>query len=359
MFKSKKKKKIFKGLVALLLVAASLLIIQNEVVAKKRSHLLEGKVLSAEDKKEIEEVGKIKKELGDEIWPGFKDKEIPIILFNDKYEFLFADKNPDSCWHKTDSSEYFMRTAVKSQAFAVKTGMVWTGSIGTLERMNKDYFLGIRSELPFIPAKLFPYQLATFTKDMYTSTVIHEMFHGFQAVSNEEKLLKAEASHSALKSYPYDDENFKRQWNEEGKILSSAFNAKDKNETKELLSEFIKIRNERRSKANLSSDGIEAEKKLEWLEGLAKYSEIKSYELVAEREGKGYSYSYKRGLPYWRGEFNKIKNSLGNSDGDKRFYYSGMAQARALDKLGVQWKEKMMKDGVYLEDVIEEFLKNN
>jgi len=194
---------------------------------------------------------------------------------------------------------------------------------------------------------------------MYPSTVIHEMIHGFQASSNEEKFLKAEASHSALKSYPYDDENFKRQWNEEGRILSRAFKAEDKNETKELLKEFIKIRNERRAKANLSSDAVEAEKKLEWLEGLAKYSEIKSYELVAEREGKGYNYSYKKGLPYWKGEFYKLKSSLGNLDGDNRFYYSGMAQARALDKLGVQWKEKMMKDEVYLEDAIKEFLLND
>jgi len=362
MFKGKKKK-IFKGILIVFLMALGFLVIQNEITARKYSHILDAKVLSEKDKKGIIEVKKIKEELGNEIWPGFKEKEIPIILYNDKYEFLYADKSPDSYWEiiegKGDNNKYFRRAAVNSQAFAVKTGDVWTGSIGNLQKMNKDYFLGIRSELPYIPAKLFPYQFAIMTEDIHTVVVIHEMFHGFQAVSNEEKLLKAEASHSALKTYPYGDEGFRKQWNEEGGILSKALKAKDKNETKELLKEFVKRRDERRTAANLNGEAIEAEKKLEWLEGLAKYTEIKAHELAAERDSGNFSYNYKKGLTFWRGEFNKLKHGLGNSDGDYRFYLSGMAQARILDKLGVQWKDKMMEDGVYLEDEVEEFLKNN
>ena len=39
----------------------------------------------------------------DLFWKGIENIEIPIILYNDKYEFLITDKLPDSNWMLIDS----------------------------------------------------------------------------------------------------------------------------------------------------------------------------------------------------------------------------------------------------------------
>ena len=48
MFKGKKKK-IFKGILIVFLMALGFLVIQNEITARKYSHILDAKVLSEKD----------------------------------------------------------------------------------------------------------------------------------------------------------------------------------------------------------------------------------------------------------------------------------------------------------------------
>ena len=47
----------------------------------------------------------------------------------------------------------------------------------------------------------------------------------------------------------------------------------------------------------------------------------------------------------------KRLEKLGESD-DYRFHISGYAQAKILDKLEVNWQEEIMKDDIYLEDLL-------
>jgi hypothetical protein len=49
---------------------------------------------------------------------------------------------------------------------------------------------------------------------------------------------------------------------------------------------------------------------------------------------------------------------MGGRSEETRFYYGGMAQAVLLDNINPSWKSLAMQEGVYLEDLLEEALKN-
>jgi hypothetical protein len=85
--------------------------------------------------------------------------------------------------------------------------------------------------------------------------------------------------------------------------------------------------------------------------GLAVH-EIRFYELAAARAvaaDPAYA-SYRPGLPFWSGDFVRLERMLGSLPGDQRFYLSGMAKARILDRLSPGWKEGFFQAGGSLDD---------
>ena len=112
---------------------------------------------------------------------------------------------------------------------------------------------------------------------------------------------------------------------------------------------FLIVRAKRRSNVKLDTACIQAEKQLEWLEGLAKYAESKSYTLASTIESE---YKFKNKNTYWELERKQQLSKLGKSGGDNRFYHSGAAQAYILDRLDSSWKENIMDDQYFLEDMI-------
>jgi hypothetical protein len=51
-------------------------------------------VLTARDKDLLAEALRLKSALGDEVWPGLGAEAIPVILYNDAYEFLTGMQDP-------------------------------------------------------------------------------------------------------------------------------------------------------------------------------------------------------------------------------------------------------------------------
>ena len=352
-------KKILLAILIIIILGLFYLIISNEIIAGKLDKPLDSIDSNIDDKNEILEVMRVKSKIGNEIWPKFGDIDIPIILFNDRFEFIFNSSNFETSWKLIEDNDkiidkYYRRDVINSKAFAVNLGEQWAGSIGTLDRMNKEYFLGVRSQLPPVVNKLFPYQFATLPRDLHVTLILHEVFHAYQATVAKDKFISAESVYKVEKLYPYNDKEFIDNWNKEGEILSKALNSKNEIEIKEYIAEFLQFRNQRRKNHGLSKDLIDFERKLEWLEGLAKYVEIKSYELAKDKMKNSSNIKYQEGLTHWRMEFQRIKSRLGEKGSDYRFYLSGMAQARLLDILGLDWKNKVMKDGVFLEDLLED-----
>ena len=68
---------------------------------------------------------------------------------------------------------------------------------------------------------------------------------------------------------------------------------------------------------------------------------------------------YRSGLHYLvRADFARLEESLGRQAGDLRFYLSGMAMARLLDRLDPGWKGRAFEDGAELEDLLRSAISN-
>ena len=114
--------------------------------------------------------------------------------------------------------------------------------------------------------------------------------------------------------------------------------------------------------AGLSADLVLYEQRYEWLEGLAKYVELGVWETVAGTEGyeplpaldaDPEFHDYGRFRSRWNSELLTMRNMAGG-EGDSLFYYTGMAQARLLDRLMPGWKTVAEQEGVWLEDLLAE-----
>lgn len=320
------------------------------------------KNLTLEELQDVKEAKRLKAIYGDKLFNGFSKASIPIIAFNNNYEFLISDNALDNSFtilenrNKIVGENIYFRKAVNPQAFTIKTGNTWAASMSTLYTFNHEVLGYMKKDIPFKLWLLVPPQASKIQRDLLPCTIIHEAIHAYFGNINEEKLNKSEESHKALKAYPYSNSQFNGLWNEEGKALYNAMNAKSTNETIKYTKEFLSLRSERRTEANLSSDLIEAEKLIEWEEGLAKYSEIKMYDFAAEDHNAPSYYKYRSNRPYSKFDFKRLKNSLGSCNGNYRFYLSGMAEAMILDKLSDNWKENIANNGIYLEDKLSEIV---
>jgi hypothetical protein len=298
-------------------------------------------VLTSADKEGLSLVLRVQAWLGDQIWPGFGRAAIPIILFNEHDEFLIGATNPPVPWTVVETDDfqghpYYRRAAGTAQAFAARVGADWAGSLLTLEWTN------LKSPLKF-------------GRDSHSVALLHEMFHAFQAKQSLAHFKNAQAVYKVEARYPFSDPDFAAAWNNEGSMLAAALKAKDDADARRAAHEFLQARAARRNRASLSLELVDFERELEWLEGLASYVEIRSYELASSHAGEAPFADFKPSLPlHLRMSFFRLEKQMGSQKGDMRFYLSGMAQARLLDRLGTGWQARALGDRAYLEDLLRE-----
>jgi len=323
----------------LILIAASfcgLLSGLAQSADKDQSSPLDLEVLSTAEKAELAEVLRLKSELGDQVWPGLGRIDIPIILYNERYEFLIGEAKPPSPWQVAEGDNflgrpYYRRPAGNPQAFAVAVGTRWAGSVGTLELMNRK-----------IPFRL--------RREFHVVILLHEVFHAFQATLGPQRFAKALSVYKSEGRYPYQDPPFSAAWNSEGEALADGLKATEEAAISGLAQKFLDIRSIRRKQINLDPELISYECELEWLEGLAKYAEVRFYELAASLTSEAAYVNYRSGHPFWPADLARLRKNLGLQEGDLRFYLSGIAQARLLDRLGPGWKARAFENGVNLDD---------
>ncbi len=297
--------------------------------------------LSAQDKTEIDEVFRLKAEAGDQIWPGLAAADLPVILFNARFEFLVGAEHPPAPWEVLEDQilqgrPCGRRPARNPQNFAVKVGTAYAGRAATLGLMNS------RSPMKFGP-------------DFHVVLILHEMFHAYQADQDAVRFDRALAVYKAEKNYPFQDKDMAAAWVTEGAALAQALKAPAVDEAVRLVKKFLEIRDTRRRAAGLSPELGAYERELEWLEGLAKYAEVRFYELAASRADQTAAIKFNPRLPFFlQWDFVRLEKQMGAQEGALRFYLSGMAQARLLDRLSPEWKSKTALGRVYLEDLLRE-----
>lgn len=369
---------VFILLISLLILSA----IYNQFLPMKSETV---EVLSDDQKAYIAEAMNLQSELGDEIWPAWPHP-IPVIVYNERYAFLVGIQNPENGWMKVPAEElrggewssvaaddffgepYYRQELpdpdITPENFTVKVGGEWAATMQTREYAEVAFYNGFKEELPPVINQIFPYtifwNLVMGDSENYVAGLIHESFHAVQGIRVPERLASAERISHLEFDYPWFHPDNENGWKQEADLLTQAFHAESDAERRELVKMFLNRRNERREAAGLTPEQVVYEKEREWLEGVAKYVELKIGLTAAERE----NYSpeteitndsdfdeYQSFQNYFEGQLGEVSRAAAR-EGESRFYYVGMLEAFILDQIQPDWKEQIFADGIYLEDLL-------
>lgn len=352
------------GLFVACLAGAGLVALSNQNLPDS---IAESDRLSSLDKARLAEALHLKQTLGDRVWPGFAAAEIPILLWNRDYSFLYGDNinSPPAAWQEVpgdtfQGQPYYRRASTDPQNFAVQVDDQWVASIGT--KLEADLFVRemIQGSIPSPVNQVIPYRLLIQPSEVQISAVQHEAFHVFQLANAPVRFEDAELAYPDGSRYWAIDSAMGDAWRAEIDALAQALDADSDEQAAVLAGQFLNQRRARRQDHGLGPDMIAFERRFEWLEGLAKYVELESWRQAAGSDGyqplpamaedpdfDGYAGFDGR----WSQEIGQMKRQA-DQEGDTRFYYTGMAQAVLLDRLLPGWKEQVMKEGIWLEDLI-------
>ena len=352
----------------LLLIAFSA--ISNQGLPQKSTVI---ETLSEEDKIRLAETLHLRQMLGNAVWPGWGQADIPAIIYNESYAFLVGYPQPPAGWVKvpsglargaeweivpgdtfTDQTYYRQRLTdpnITPQAFTVLVGQRWVSSLQTLDWAKISLVQPIRQDLPPILRSIFPYRLFIGQllggSDKYITLIAHEAFHAYQGIMAPDKLAAAENTNIQYESqYPWNDLTLQGDWQVELDLLAQALLADDQTEVTDLARKFIKVRTERRESAGLSLELVRYEQQREWLEGLARYAELEIWRLAANSQYLPVPDTadlpdfdnYAGFNTTWSNEISQISR-MAKDEGDGRF-----------------WKQKAFSEGVWIESFLIEAL---
>jgi len=323
--------------------------------------------LSDLDKARLAEALHLKRALGETIWPGWGEMAMPVIIWNRSYSFLTGVDEAPAGWEVVpdDSFEgraYFRQVTDNPQNFAVQVGDQWAGSMATKADTDVQIQKMFRDFLPPVIEDVFPYRVLMMPSEVQMTGTLHEIFHAYQSTVVLERLEEAELTHQQGDSYWACDVANAPEWRDEIRALSQAIRTDSDDEARQLITKFLTIRANRRQTYQLNQALTDYERQLEWEEGLAKYVELASWEnawqaldeysplpeILADPDFQGYETFEKR----WNQESGINMTNSASQSGETRFYYTGMAQAFLLDRFAPGWKQRILSEDVYLEDLL-------
>jgi hypothetical protein len=322
------------------------------------------------DKARLAEALHLKAELGDAIWPAYAELDAPVIIWNDDYEFLFGIGAPPTDWELVvgddfEGNVYFRRPADDPQNFAVPVGDEFAASVFTKYMLDVSLINAIRDLLPTGISEIFPYRIFIQPSELQIAGVQHEYFHVLQAYHTPEKFNQAEDVYAFDDQYWALDGDMRSAWVTEIEFLINAVEATNAGDAAEYSRQFLAQRDQRRQEFGLDGNLSSYEVWIEWLEGTAKYVELRSWE--AANDNPDYLplsviaddadfKNYKDFDGQWNQALRQTRQQAGE-EGDVRFYYTGMLQAYLLDRLMPGWKTRIGEDDATLESLLRQALK--
>lgn len=323
--------------------------------------------LDALDKARLAETLHLKQALGESVWPGWGEAEIPVLLWNHRYAFLAGYPDPPAPWEPVPGDTfreqaYSRRPTGEPQNFAVRVGDRWVASMATKWETDAFVIEMIRGVLPSLLKAIVPYRLLIQPSEVQMTGVLHETFHVHQAQVAPGRLAEAEAVHRHGTQYWQADAAMHQAWKREIDLLAGALKARTEEDVAAFAREFLDARARRRTESGLSAELIDYERQLEWEEGLAKYVELAiwraasddaEYEPLSDMAGDPDFKAYRTFKQHWSQEIGQMNRQVAQ-EGETRFYYTGMAQAMLLDRLLPGWKDRALLEDVWLETLLAE-----
>ena len=348
--------------------------------------------LSVKEKSFIAEEMNLQQKMGNEVWPGWGNLQIPVIVYNEKYAFLIGYPDPPAGWYRMPGEEFrgteweIVKTDnfsgkpyyrqllpnpdITPENFTVKVGERWVLTMQTKEYSAVAFYKGFRKQLPPVINAIFPYpifwKLLMGTAETHIVLMAHEAFHAFQGTEVPQRLAQASRVGHLSSVYPWHVTANSEGWTEEMNLLLEAYNNESNDAARQLVAQFLNKRMQRREKAKLADSTIQYEQEREWLEGLALYAELtigmkasenQNYKPVNEIEKVSEFKNYKTFSNFYNRQIEEVKRAAIRPE-ENRFYSTGMLQAVMLDRLMPEWKNEAFNEDVYLEDLLKKAVKN-
>ncbi len=313
----------------------------------------------------IEYVYSLKSFIEQNVWKGFDDKkfDVPLVYYTDSICYItnptdrFLDSYKASLIFKNNDIKIYKTCLLDSVPFHMSVSVIFGDS--TADYSYKSPFMNCSSFE--ITKNTIPDVSST---EEWATMILHEYFHGFQFRHPkfldyyEKNIVSVSAPQDTLTRIYKHNKWFKESVDKENDLLLSAISTGDNNEVYKSIDTFFQLRMHRRAQAKqlLNFDIKPIEGAYETMEGTARYIEYSLYGEFAVKQPDGdliksdtcfHSYSYFRNFKLDNAKWLYITSKT------TYFYASGFNIARLLDKLGIEYKSRLFKEGgISLEQIL-------
>jgi hypothetical protein len=199
--------------------------------------------------------------------------------------------------------------------------------------------------------------------EVWATMILHEYFHGFQfkhpKFFDYFSATSAYISPDTLRNIYSHNKWFKESVNKENELLLSALISKDSVKTASLINLFFQLREQRRNntKQLTNFDIKPIENIYETMEGTARYVEYNLYNKFPTKQSTTKlmkSDTFYGSYAYFD-NFNFEEAQWLYKTGRDYFYATGFNITRLLDKLKIEYKSRLFKEGgISLEEILKE-----
>lgn len=306
----------------------------------------------------------LKPTVASHIWPGFDESQydVPLIYYTDTSSFVTNPTerfinlyHPNLVFQNSDIKVYKAVEGVDNTPFHMATGFTMGDSIAYDNYTPFMHCSGYEETRNVI-------QDVSSTEEWVTM-VIHEYFHGFQYKHRNYLQSLAQnifsVTQDSLRDIYRNNAWFKDKIDAENELLLLALDAESRAKVDSLTTVFFKLRQQRRkeTKQRLGFDIENYEKAYETMEGTARYVEQKLYEKFSDKlpdskligsDTSYHSYSFFKDYKIDKDEWLYLTSKTA-----VYYYATGFNMARLLDKLKVEYKDRLFHEGeLSLEDIV-------
>lgn len=295
---------------------------------------------------------------GGTAWPGLGASAPPYLVRKGDYEFLVGHPDPPPDFTRMPGLSVAGAPVYRLDGHLTPRPVATSWQVGELWSVA----VPVRDDLQALLDDMLGPETVELTDETYVRTLLHEALHahqlntlggpgslpGFTAGPSSMDWLEAmsdaeldalNAGHAA-----------------EGEALVAALEAETDDDARAAVAAFLQLRAEHRT--NAAPDLVAYERAIEWTEGPARYVEV----ALARRAGEidlatetGYPIAFSPPGETWAGFLDQVADP-GAIPGSIRERYAalGAAQAFVLDRLLPGWQDRLLVEGVPVEDLLAE-----
>ncbi len=304
--------------------------------------------ISETDRIRLAEAFRLEERLAEKVWKNWRKTPLAVLLVTREHEFLIGHPAPSKDfteigYDKLLKSKIYYRKQQFNPAFLATFPAV--GGVSTIVVGQAENTLVKASTL-------------------WVVTLLHEHFHqmqdsqpGFYKEVLSLGLANGDETGMWMLNYPfpYTDKTINEKFAELAKQLAKALETKNKKEFQIELDNYLKLRKE--FNASLKPDDYKYLSFQFWKEGTATYTEYEIAKLAAKNYKPSAEFTklkdYKTYAETADEILKRIINSLKNLNLEKSqrevVYPFGAGEAMLLDRAGIDWKQRYLKEKFYLD----------